>query len=144
MNTKEFRAFILDKLDELDQLYATAAPEAVLETSATYANAAQEVGDLAARLGHPGLYSRSRELLGHPDYASAVAYLAECLAAAQEPPEAKPIGETLTVDEVARMLGVSVRSVWRRRNDGTIPEPIKVGKSVRWPRAEFEKWLARR
>jgi predicted DNA-binding transcriptional regulator AlpA len=39
----------------------------------------------------------------------------------------KPQLQLISVEEVAQMLGCSVRSVWRMRDLGRIPPPIKVG-----------------
>lgn len=47
----------------------------------------------------------------------------------------------LTPKELAELLGVSIRSIWRRINDGTIPEPVRIGRLVRWHRQTIENWL---
>lgn len=47
---------------------------------------------------------------------------------------AEPI--LLSVRETARLLGVSVSSVWRRTKDGTLPEPIRIGGLTRYRREE--------
>ena len=47
----------------------------------------------------------------------------------------------LTATEVAALLGVSRAHVWRLNAAGKLPEPIRLGKAVRWQRAELEKWL---
>jgi len=40
---------------------------------------------------------------------------------------------TLTVKQVAELLGLHPRSVWRMSADGTLPKPIRIGtKAVRW------------
>lgn len=39
--------------------------------------------------------------------------------------------------EGAAILGVSVPTFWRRVADNTIPRPIKIGGSSRWPRSEI-------
>ncbi len=44
--------------------------------------------------------------------------------------------------ELARMLGVSLRHVWRQSSAGKLPKPLKIGKCVRWTRSEIEDWLA--
>jgi predicted DNA-binding transcriptional regulator AlpA len=44
----------------------------------------------------------------------------------------------ITVDEVARMLSISARSVRRRWYDGTIPPPERFGRSIRWRRLDIE------
>lgn len=43
----------------------------------------------------------------------------------------------LTVQETATLLGLSVASVWRRVNDGTLPRPIRIGGATRWVRDEL-------
>lgn len=51
----------------------------------------------------------------------------------------------MRVQDVAKMLNVSVRSVWRMRDDGRLPPPRKLGKqTLRWDRNELEKWIALR
>lgn len=47
----------------------------------------------------------------------------------------------LTVDQVAELLQVSARTVWRMRSGGELPAPIRVLGSVRWRRAELESWV---
>lgn len=43
----------------------------------------------------------------------------------------------LSARDAAKMLGVSVATVWRRVNDGTLPEPIRFGGVTRWVREEL-------
>ena len=49
--------------------------------------------------------------------------------------------ELLDVKDVARLLKLSRRQVWRLRSAGEIPQPIKIGNSVRWNRTDIERWL---
>ena len=56
-----------------------------------------------------------------------------------EPPP--PDRLALTASEVAALLGVSRAHVWRLNAAGKLPEPIRLGKAVRWQRAELEKWI---
>ena len=44
--------------------------------------------------------------------------------------------------EVASLLGISPRHVWGLSSSGRLPRPIRLGRSVRWDRAELEAWLA--
>lgn len=45
----------------------------------------------------------------------------------------------LKVQEVARMLAISVREVWRRADSGMLPKPIRLGGKIRrWLREEIE------
>ena len=48
----------------------------------------------------------------------------------------------LSVADVARMLSVSVRYVWRLRDSGNLPAPIYLGRTVRWRKAALESWLS--
>ena len=50
----------------------------------------------------------------------------------------------MNVKEVAEMLGVSERSVWRWSSDGTLPPGIKISGVVRWPRKAIDDWVAKR
>ena len=50
----------------------------------------------------------------------------------------------LNCREVAKMLGVSERSVWRWSATGVLPPGVKIGSVVRWPRRAIEDWLAKR
>lgn len=47
----------------------------------------------------------------------------------------------LTDKEVAKLLTVSVPTVWRRVADGTIPRPIKIGALSRFPQSEILGFL---
>ncbi|MCV7250310.1 helix-turn-helix domain-containing protein [Mycobacterium koreense] len=51
-------------------------------------------------------------------------------------------GEYLTPTQVTQRLNVSPQtlSYWRSRNTG--PLSIKIGNGVRYPREQFEEWLA--
>ena len=51
--------------------------------------------------------------------------------------------QLLRVSEVAAMLGVHTRSVWRLASNGTIPRPVRLSlRLVRWRRADLERHLA--
>ncbi len=45
--------------------------------------------------------------------------------------------------ELANMLGVSLRQVWRLNAAGRLPKPIRLGGSIRWNREEVQKWFER-
>lgn len=47
----------------------------------------------------------------------------------------------LTVEELAALLQVSVRSIWRQVSLGKIPKPKYIGRLARWRQAVIEKWL---
>jgi predicted DNA-binding transcriptional regulator AlpA len=50
--------------------------------------------------------------------------------------------EMLTVGEVAAMLSIGVRSVWRKAQDGRLPPPIKMTGSTRWAKSTIHDWIA--
>ena len=57
--------------------------------------------------------------------------------------ETLEIGQPLLIsaDELARLLGISTRTIWRRLSGGEIPKPVRLGKSVRWRLADIEAWI---
>lgn len=48
----------------------------------------------------------------------------------------------LAVDDVAAMLGVSARHVYRLSDVGRMPRPVKLGGAVRWDRVSISDWIA--
>jgi len=61
--------------------------------------------------------------------------LRECL---RREPDARPDAQLLSIREVAAMLAIDERSVRRRVADGTLPEPVRIGRSVRWRKLDIE------
>jgi predicted DNA-binding transcriptional regulator AlpA len=49
--------------------------------------------------------------------------------------------ELLTVEELAKILKVSVRTVWRRRKAADVPAPVKIAGAVRWRSRDIERWI---
>jgi len=39
--------------------------------------------------------------------------------------------------DAAAALGVSKTTFWRLMKDGTVPRPVKIGASSRWPQSEI-------
>jgi predicted DNA-binding transcriptional regulator AlpA len=57
----------------------------------------------------------------------------------QPPPE--PL--LITAHDLARLLHISVRSLWRLRSAQLIPEPVRLGgTTVRWRYDEVREWIA--
>ena len=48
----------------------------------------------------------------------------------------------LTVDQVARVLGCSPRTVRRLTDAGRMPRPVHLGSLIRWPRETIESWIS--
>ncbi len=49
----------------------------------------------------------------------------------------------LTSNELARMLKISMRSLWRLRSAGLLPAPIQLGGSIRWRANDVFQWIAK-
>lgn len=47
----------------------------------------------------------------------------------------------ITARDLAEMLGLSVRQIWRLQSAGKLPRPIRLGGSVRWKRGEVMNWF---
>lgn len=47
----------------------------------------------------------------------------------------------LTKEQVAGMLQMSTRTVYRKAMDGEIPAPIKIGRCIRWRRDIMLAWI---
>ena len=39
------------------------------------------------------------------------------------------------------MLGITIHNVWVKRHRGQLPAAMKIGRSVRWPKARIDAWL---
>jgi excisionase family DNA binding protein len=47
--------------------------------------------------------------------------------------------------EVAKVLNIGIRTIWRWADTGVMPAPIRAGvngRIVRWNRAVIERWVA--
>jgi excisionase family DNA binding protein len=47
----------------------------------------------------------------------------------------------ISVDELAMILKISPRSVWRLLSAGKMIEPIRIGGAVRWRFQEVKNWI---
>ncbi len=50
--------------------------------------------------------------------------------------------ELLDVSSVAELCGCSTRHVYRLSDSCRMPRPIKLGRLVRWRRADLDAWIA--
>jgi excisionase family DNA binding protein len=48
----------------------------------------------------------------------------------------------ITAAQLAKMLNLSVRTIWRMRSGREIPEPVRPGGAVRWRLDDVRKWIA--
>lgn len=54
-----------------------------------------------------------------------------------------PMPAMLTHRQLAAMLCVSERTLYRRRAAGEVPRPVRIGGVVRWPLDVIESWISR-
>ena len=55
--------------------------------------------------------------------------------------ETRKIGRLLTAQDVADLLQISDRSVWRLTKEGKLPPRIHVGRCARWPEDQIMAWI---
>lgn len=48
----------------------------------------------------------------------------------------------ISADTLAAWLDVSVRTLWRLRATGRLPQAIRLGGSIRWRSVEVRAWIA--
>jgi len=61
----------------------------------------------------------------------------------RSPNKASSIQEVVAISAktLASMLSVSVRQVWRLNSAGKLPQPVRLGGSVRWNHEEIIDWF---
>jgi predicted DNA-binding transcriptional regulator AlpA len=57
-------------------------------------------------------------------------------------PQAADTPQLIEATEVAKILGISPRTIWRLKDAGKVPNPISIGSMVRWRRDEITDWIA--
>jgi excisionase family DNA binding protein len=61
---------------------------------------------------------------------------------ATAPASVPDAAQMLDVQAVAAWLSCSARHVYRLRDSGRMPPPVRIGALVRWPRRAIEEWIA--
>ena len=59
--------------------------------------------------------------------------------AGEDPPEDEAL--LLNSREVAKLLTVCDRTVYAMQKSGEMPKPVRIGRAVRWGRAEIMAWV---
>ncbi len=44
-------------------------------------------------------------------------------------------------EEVARLMGISKRTLWRLLDAGKVPQPVRIGRNTRWRLSEVSGWI---
>jgi len=47
----------------------------------------------------------------------------------------------ITAEELADMLRISTRTLWRQLSAGQLIEPVRIGGSTRWPLEKVRRWI---
>jgi excisionase family DNA binding protein len=55
--------------------------------------------------------------------------------------DALPPAACYTAQDLAALLRISVRQVWRMCDANKLPKPIRFGRAVRWSRPVVDRWL---
>jgi predicted DNA-binding transcriptional regulator AlpA len=50
----------------------------------------------------------------------------------------------IKADEVAHLIAISTRTLWRLVSTGQFPRPVQFGRSTRWRVADVEEWIKSR
>lgn len=53
----------------------------------------------------------------------------------------QPVPLLLDANEAARLLSISSRTLWKLASAGRVPEPVRLGRSVRWRPSELQAWV---
>jgi excisionase family DNA binding protein len=133
---REFRSWLEENIAFLENVLRDGPPdgEDALYVSLQVEEITGEAERMACRLGFdPG------DVPALLTPRSALALLGR-VAGAMEQKDPAP---TLGVQEVARLLGCTERTIWRHEAKGLIPEARRIGSVVRWDRDELEIWLAK-
>jgi len=48
----------------------------------------------------------------------------------------------ITAEQLADMMSISERSIWRHLSGGKLLKPVRIGGSVRWNREQVRQWIA--
>jgi excisionase family DNA binding protein len=137
----EFRRFLANAIEEiegLDRAPFVPSGDAYLRRCAALVS---EAGLQALHAGFADLHERS-EVGAFAERTTALTFLADCVArcrgSEQQGTGASHKAAMMTAAEVAEYLGITVRSVRRRVLDGTLPQSVKIGRSVRFRREDIE------
>ena len=63
------------------------------------------------------------------------------MSSAQEPRIAPKNQLFITPRQLAVMLQVSIRTLWRWRSAGRLPAPVRLGGAVRWRLDDVTRWI---
>ena len=62
---------------------------------------------------------------------------------ADQHPNAGNLPELLTIRELAKVLKLSPRSIWRLVKSHQLPAPVRIGGSIRWRADDISIWISK-
>ncbi len=89
---------------------------------------------------NPGDGLDSQKHRGHPEASPSRAEESRTMPFTAPPTE--PSAPLLDVHQVARLLGISPRSVWRFAQSGKMPASVSLGRAQRWRSKDLGDWIA--
>jgi excisionase family DNA binding protein len=140
----DFRRFLKSAINSIENLVESQDSyegEAYLRRCAAIGS---DAGLQALHAGFADLHDKSLRFSIHAERKETLDFLGECLRMCRETELKEPFESqtresgTMTSGDVAKFLGITVRSVRRRVLDGTLPQPIKIGRSIRFRREDIE------
>ncbi|HEY1603028.1 MAG TPA: helix-turn-helix domain-containing protein [Pirellulales bacterium] len=139
----EYRGLLESAIEEINRIdvLPVVDGEAYLRRCAEIA---REIGMAALHVGLVQQHARSLEFGCYCERQEVLTFLSTCLKECREHERNDgrsanpPAASMMTREEVAACLGIHIRTVRRRVLDGTLPEPVQVGRSVRWRREDIE------
>ena len=51
--------------------------------------------------------------------------------------------QLITAEELAKLMQVSERTLWRLLSSGKLPKPLRFGRNTRWRLADVNDWIQR-
>ena len=60
---------------------------------------------------------------------------------ADQRPNTAKLPELLTIRELAKVLKLSPRSIWRLVKNHQLPAPVRIGGSIRWRADTITRWI---
>ena len=88
-----------------------------------------------------GLSSHRDETVSHSKSLERLARKAEAIEEAYRSFDMLPASALVDFEVVCRVASVSEATVWRRTKSGDLPQPVRIGRSVRWRVGDLRRAL---
>lgn len=51
------------------------------------------------------------------------------------------VPKLINAEEMARLMQISERTLWRLLSGGKLPQPVRIGRNTRWRLEEVAEWI---